>query len=214
MKIYLTLYIILTSIITMFGQDTLLINLDVNDTTLYQNHVQINGTTYSFKNRLDTAYLDLEPQVSWTLHVYKRAECYPQYQFKSNMPDGVYYIYNESLLVETVQFKNHKRIGKSQKFEYKVVDEDLSWMNERISRIGYHGACDVKENTYKLVVYKTAINYQNGEVKRRRRSVYLGKQTLCKYRYNREKKKSVSYLNHREIEKRFIKKRKVRKILF
>lgn len=211
MKIHLTIFLLLTSLIPLFGQDTTSINLEVRDTVYAKIRVLARGTTYHFQNHSDTAYLDLEPQIAWTMHVYNQVECHPKYQFKSDIPDGVYRIYNESVLVEVVQFKNQRRIGKSQKFEYKVVGKDINWIKERTSRIGYHGACKVKENTFKLVVYKTVSKYQNGEVKRCRRSVYLRKK-LCGFRYNREKKKTVSYLIYREFKKRISKDRKVRNV--
>lgn len=86
-------------------------------------------------------------------------------------------------------------------------------MADRTSKIGYHGACDKKENIFKLVIFRTAITYHNREVKRNKHSVYLRKRKLCKFRYNREKKKTVPYLIYRGLKKRYSEQRKVKKVL-
>lgn len=113
MKVCFTLYMILAGLTTLFGQDTIRVNLDVRDTTYFDWYVQIKGTSYQFQNQSDSTYLELEPNVEWTLYKRNQSESYPQYRFKPNMPDGIYQIYQESLLVEVVQFKKHKRVGKS-----------------------------------------------------------------------------------------------------
>ncbi len=213
MKFYLFIAILYSVLTPVFGQNTVTINIHTVDTSYAHSYAHISGNIYTFQNESDSVYIDLKQNVHWAFYDMGQVSCYPTYQFKSHIPDGLYLVYIDALLHEVVTFKNNKRIGNTLTYEYDFRDNEIGWDQERLMTKFTPKDCRIKRNTFNLVVFVHVYKYISGVEISCNRSVYLRKRRLCRLTFGDDHHLLLNHLIYRALRKIHRSHKKVSRLL-
>lgn len=212
MKYYITILILCSVYIPLLGQDTVMININSHDTSYYKSFLNVGGHAYRFQDNSDSVFIELGQKMGGIDMGHVSA--YPTYKFKSIIPNGLYYLYIDSLLHEVVRFKNSKKTGRHITYQYDFRDNEIGWDYERSIMEFTPKDCRRKRNTFNLVVFAETHQYKNGVEVSNTKLVYSKKRRLCRLTFTEDVYRSVNYLIHRELRKKYSRQKKIKQILF
>lgn len=211
MKFYLFIAILYSLFTPVFGQDTITVSLQTVDSSFYQSYMHVHGGVYTFQNRSDSTYIELKQNLG--IYDMGQVSCYPKYNFKSTIPDGIYQVYIDSLLVEVVQFKNNKRTGRALSYEYDFRENERGWSHEKDIQRYTPTDCRIRQNTFNLMVYIHVHTYKNGTETNTNKSVYIRKRKLCRYTPTDEENRVLNFMINRGLRMKDRTHKKVKCIL-
>lgn len=212
MRYYLILFTLCSFFTPLFGQDTVIVNINSHDTSYFRSYIQASGLAYKYQDKSDSVFIELGQR--WGSMDMGHVTTYPTYEFKSTIPDGLYFLYIDSLLHKIVSFKHNMKVGESISYHYDFRDNEIGWSYKRDTMQFTVKDCRRKRNTFNLVVFVKISMYNNGLEVSNIKSVYTRKRRLCRLTFVKGDYTSVNSLINRALRKKFRMHKKIKQILY